>query len=155
MEELIRGERNLALKADGRSRITIRQWVDNGCPHSTDGDTKLFNESEVVAWCKPRGIDFYDKDQKEPTALQAEKLRQETYKANELEHKQRIREGEWASVQEFEDTTIVLLQQVRRLMTEVVGDIKKAAKLSGSKAEEIDAKLITGFNKIADIDLSE
>lgn len=154
MTELIRGERNLAQLADGRSKTTIREWVENGCPYSLDEKTKIFVESECVAWCSSRGIDFYDKDKKEPSQLQQQKLRQETYKANELEYKELIREKEYAPVKEFEDTTVVLLQQLRQLMIEVVDDVKRAAKLKGKEAEKIDAKLIEGFNKIADIDLS-
>lgn len=155
MTDQIRGERALAQLADGRSKTTIRQWIENGCPHSLDGTTKIFEESDVVEWCSGRGIDFYDKDKQEPSQLQQQKLRQETHKANELEFKERLREKEYSPVSEFEETQVVLLQQVRLLMIEVVEDVKKKAKLKGKEAEEIDAVLISGFNKIADIDLSE
>lgn len=158
MTEQIRGDRALAALADSRDRSAIRDWVSNGCPHSIckedSNNTRIYIVDEVVDWCRNRGIDFYSKDA-EPTALQQQKLRQETHKANDLEDKEKIRRGEWASVQEFEETTVVLLQQVKRLMVEVVGEVKKEAKLKGSAAEQIDAKLISGFNRIADIDLGE
>ena len=158
MPEVVRGDRELAALADGRSRETIRDWRNSQIPHSIcpeDGKTIIYIVSECVEWCSDRGIDFYDKEKKELTQLQQQKFRQELYKADELEHKARIRDREYSPVSEFEETQVILLQQVRQLMLEVFEDLKKAANLKGSEAEKLDAQLTAGFNKIADIDLSE
>lgn len=157
MSETIRGDRELGVLADNRSRSTIRDWRRLGLPHQVcpdDNKTIIYDLDQAVSWCADRAIDFYSKDN-EPTPLQQEKYRQEKYKADEAEHKARIRDMEYAPVRQFEETQIVLLQQVRILMVSIVEDIKKKAKLKGSEAEAIDAELIAGFNKIADIDLSE
>ena len=152
---ILRGTRELAAAADNRARQSVREWVENGCPHSLDGNVKIFMESEVIAWCEERGIDYHDKDKRELTATQQEKFRQERYKANELQHKEQLRKKEYSSVAEFEETTDNLLVQLRSLMVEVVAEIKISAGLSGNKAAAVDKQLADGFNRIAGMDVTK
>ena len=148
--DCIRGTRNLAAAAANRSKTTVEQWCENGCPYKLGGGgTRIFSRKAVAAWCQTRGIDF-DSKETEPSLLQQQKLRQETYKANELQYRERIRNREYAPVADFEDAMSAMLQQVARLMTLTVDDIIKRTKLKGKDAEVIHAELIKGFNLIAD-----
>jgi len=154
-DEIIRGDRNLAERADKRARGSIRDWKDKGLPFTLcpkDGVTALYVLGDCIEWCAARGLNFFDKA-KELTPVQQEKYRQERFKANELEHKELIRTKQFDSVSKFERETDKMLVQLKSLMIEITTDIKKAAGLKGKKAEEIDAKLATGFNRIAEMDL--
>ena len=151
MSSLVRGFEKLGLAADGRAVKTVREWVDKGCPVTREGDVHVFDVDKVRSWCNERGLDFDDKSKKELTELQQQKLRQETYKADEMKRKDLIASGEYSSVEEFESTIIRVLTDVRRLMVETVTEIKDEAGLTGKAAEKIDAMLIDGFNRIADL----
>ena len=108
----------------------------------------LFTVGECVAWCADRGLDFFNKSQ-QLTPVQQQKYRQELHKANELEHKERVRKGEYGSVAEFERLTAAMLQQLRLHMIEIATELKEIGGVKGKQGETMDAKLIEGFNRIA------
>lgn len=148
----VHGDRALGELADNRDRSTIRDWVRIGCPHVPGPDantTRTFIVADVIAWCEDRGLDFFDKEKRALTPLQREKLRQERAKANQLERKDALESDEFASVKSFEIVQERIFEQLLIMIVDVTERVKKAAKLKGSKAEEIDAFVKEELNKIA------
>ena len=119
-------------------------------PYRDDGEgNAIYNIAECVAWCRERGLDFFDKDKKEPSLLQQQKLRQETHKANELQFKEQLRNNEYCLVTEATSAIEETAQALMQATVEIVEAIKVEAGLSGSAAERIDAELAARLNAIA------
>lgn len=157
-ETTVRGDRKLAEAADGRHRTTIMDWVENGCPHSIcdkDEKTRVYYLPDVLDWCAGRDLDFYNKDaEKDGDELKRERIRKLKLEANKLEHDEKVRQGLFVPVAEVERITLSSLQQLKTMMNEVFDNLKAMSpELTAAQEEELDAQLIDGFNRIANIEI--
>ena len=85
--------------------------------------------------------------------INEQKARKTKLEADRLEHMHKIDRGEYGSVTEFERLTAKLLQQLRLHMLAIANELKEISGVKGKKGEAMDAKLIEGFNQIAEMPL--
>lgn len=156
MTDQLRGWRALAEHYD-RAVPTVRDWADNGCPHTKDGNVHVFLIEEVDAWLQTRsGVISSDSnlldgasDDDRDALLQA-RIRKLQLESDALQRKKEEDNELTGRIADFEQATITTLNHVKQHMNDLFDELMELANITASEKEQLKAKMIDGFNDLAD-----
>ena len=158
MTDTLRGWKALADHYQRDSK-TVRQWADNGCPHTKDGNVHIFVIEDVDAWLQSRtGVLASDSNLLEGAsdddrdALLKARIRKLQLESDALTRTKEKEEGLVAPVAEMEAAVTKLLFQLKQHMSEKFNELLESADLSASEKEKLNAEFIDGFNRIAELE---
>ena len=150
MSRIVRGWKALA-EATDRAVVTVREWPEKGCPYEMDKNVHVFDLDKVEAWNQQREK---TEESDESDELKKERIRKTKLEASKLEHDEKVCQGFYDSVSEFERVTELAFRQIKTLMQKTVDDIKELSpEMTAAQEEKIDAALIAGFNEIAKLEI--
>lgn len=138
-----------------RSRVTVREWVEKGCPYQLDGRVHIFDLDKVDEWLEARdGFDDDDDDNQGGGRKEfyREKLRKLKLESDKLQRDKDLAEKKTAHRDEFFE---VYKRNMRKVVVTLDAHMKKVKKqipnLSAEQSEKLDAILIDTLNEIAEL----
>ena len=149
----VRGWDKLAINYS-RSRVTVRELVEKGCPYQLDGRVHIFDLDKVDEWLAAR--DEFGEDDDEQGGgkkeFDKEKLRKLKLEADRLEDEKEERKRNTATRDEMRAAYVDGMKQVKAYVEKFIKETKAShAEMSASKAEKLDNEMIALFNRVADI----
>jgi len=134
-----------------RDERAVRNWRERGAPiYRGDDDVYFTDEDELDAWLESRDAGKSDGDSSDLTEQRTRKTKLE---ADALERKKQLDMDLYVPVEAAEKAFLAVKTRYKQLHIELFNEMLELSDLPPADKEKLQAKLVDGFNEIAEVQL--